>query len=261
MSWFNKEPKRKRLSIFVPTKDRAKYFNRLMESLVPQLTDECELVVSMNPPNDKYKIPSIAKVHKNRFDIGGRTNFLLGPVLCTGDYIWMLGDDEQVRAGGIEEILNSLDGDPGILAMTDGRKDLGVPLGSKWPSYAAMIDAANKNGAPYMPIMLTLASSTVFRRENFDLGFALYKTDTLYGQYYGMVKGNLWKPANVVSRGTFISGHSTEASIYHEPQFNQEVHHSSYPQVIYDIVMWLNDEAKLNLPIYEAWQPYRGFDL
>jgi glycosyltransferase involved in cell wall biosynthesis len=250
----------KKLSIFIPTKGRPKFFNRLMDSLIPQLTDEVELVVSLNPPNDKYKIPKIAKVHQNRIDIGGRTNFLLGPALCTGEYIWMLGDDEQVRSGGIEEILSCLKGDPGIVVMTDGKKDLGIPLGSKWNSYSSMLDQANRNGAPWLAPMLTLASSTVSKRENFDTNLALIKTDTLYGQYYGMLSKNMFEPVHVVNKGTFISGKSDEASIYAEPSNMISDHNSSYPFVIYDIMVWINQKTGLNLPIVDAWQPFRGFD-
>lgn len=250
----------KKLSIFVPSKGRAKFFNRLMDSLVPQLTDEVELVVSLNPPNEKYKIPKIAKVHKNRIDIGGRMNFLLGPVLCTGEYIWMLGDDEQVRSNGIQQILNCLNDNPSILVMTDGRKNLGVPLGSKWSSYGDMLKAANDNGAPWLAPMLTLASSTISKRENFDLPLALIKTDTLYGQYYGMLSKNMFEPTHVVNKGTFISGKSNQASIHNEPNQMIVDHNSSYPFVIYDIMIWINEKTGLNLPIVESWQPHRGFD-
>jgi glycosyltransferase involved in cell wall biosynthesis len=249
------------LSIYIPSWNRARHFNSLIQSIEHQVTPDVEVVASLNPPNDNYNLPDWLRVVYQRINIGGRTNISLGPLLCTGEYIWIIGDDEVVLHGGIQAVLESTQGNPGIIIMSDGEYPIGVPGGSSYSSYRSFGDHVYGNGRGFTLSALTLVSSTAFRREGFDLATSLIKTDTMYGQHYGMLSGLWQEPVCVVRQPTFraaIASHS--ASIFQAPQDVIQEHMGSYPRVMIDLMNWMNDLMGSTYQIENFWYPGCGFD-
>jgi glycosyltransferase involved in cell wall biosynthesis len=250
------------LSIYIPSWNRAGYFNRLIQSIQHQITPDVEVVASLNPPNDGYDLPDWLRVVRQRIDINGRVNITLGPVLCEGKYIWMLGDDEIVLNNGIGEVLRTLNENPdtGIAVMWDGEYPLGVTPGSTFHSYRQFGDTVYSAGRGYTLSALTLISATVFRREAFDLALSLKKMDTMYGQHYAMLN-NLWRePVSVVAQGTFRAAIAREsASVLANPK-ELEQHMRSYPQVLEDLMRWLNNTMGSHYEFDKFWYPGCGFD-
>ncbi len=112
------------LSIYIPTFNRAEILRRQLSSLVgylssnTNLSEKIEIVVSDNASTDKTPVvldrfKSIASSlnfvsHTNDDNIGPSSNFIQSADLCSGDYIWILGDDDIVMIHQLPEVLNTL---------------------------------------------------------------------------------------------------------------------------------------------------------
>lgn len=250
------------LSIYIPSWNRATHFNRLIQSLQHQITPNVEVVASLNPPNDDYYLPDWLNVVQQRLNIGGRVNISLGPLLCSGEYIWIIGDDDIVLNNGVQYVLDSLTRDkPGILVMWDGEYPLGALPGSSYRNYRQFGDTVFAAGRGYTLSALTLVSSTAFRREGFDLATSMLKMDTMYGQHYAMLK-NLWRePVSVVEAGTFRAAIAREsASILQAPPKEVQEHMSRYPEVMIELLTWLNNLIGSPYEFQKFWYPGCGFD-
>lgn len=250
------------LSIFIPSWNRPQYFNNLITSIKPQISSNIEVVSSFNPPNRGYKTPSWMSIHRNRIDIGGRANFLLGPMLTHGKYIWMIGDDETVTPNGIREILRCTKYEPGLIVNWDGQLNLGIKPGSVYANFKEFALACFKAGVPTTITALTLCSATVSLRETFSIELGLLKMETMYGQFYAMLDNILDKPVAVVSRPTFKAAVAkNSASIFQQPLEQQNAHMAMYPAVMHEIIIWLNEKMGTDLPPDKCWKPGCGFDL
>lgn len=249
------------LSIYIPSWNRSNHFNNLIQSIAGQITPQVEVVASLNPPNLNYYLPEWVKVVQQQFNIGGRTNISLGPVLCAGEYIWMIGDDDLVLPGGIQAVLEAIRNKPGIIVMSDGHYQLGAELGKTYATYRDFGDTVYGNGRGHTLSAITLMSATVFRREGFNLETCLIKTDTMYGQHYGMLE-NLWRePVSIVNQPTFrsaIAGQS--ASIFQAPPEEIHAHMSRYPAVMNELCEWINELTGSSYEPQHFWYPGCGFD-
>lgn len=251
---------RPKLSIYVPTWNRANHFNNLIDSLNGQITDDVEVVASFNPPNDNYRWPSWCRVVRQQSNVGGRVNFLLGPLLTRGDYLWMIGDDDEVLPGGVAAVLEACEKKPGIIVNWDGVLNLGCDPGSWFPTYKDFCEAVYPERATIITA-LTLCSATVCQRATFDIELGLLKTDTMYGQHYAALSNVLDEPVSVVGAATFRAAVAAEtASIFLQPPNVIDEHMRMYPRVMYDLVDWLNVRCGMSLRPELCWVPGQGFD-
>lgn len=249
------------LSIYVPTWNRAQHFNNLMDSLNGQITDDVEVVASFNPPNDNYRWPSWCKVVRQQSNVGGRVNFLLGPLLTRGEYLWMVGDDDEITPTGVATVLEALGSKPGVVINWDGKLQLGCEPGSVFDDYAQFCETVYHRGFGTTITAVTLCTATVFRREAFDMSLALRKTDTMYGQHYGMLANLLKDEVRVVASPTFRAAVATEtASIFLQPPEVIDEHMRMYPRVMHELVNWLNECMGTSLLPELCWVPGCGFD-
>lgn len=107
------------LTIAIPTYNRAPYLERGLAALEPQLRPELpiELIVSDNAsPDDtdgvveRYRARGLRiKYLKNATNLGPDGNILRCFEEAGGKYVWILGDDDFVRPGGIEKILSHME--------------------------------------------------------------------------------------------------------------------------------------------------------
>lgn len=105
-----------RLSICVPTYNRAECLRQLLDSLVGQVTEEVEVVIADNASTDhteevvrKYqeKIPNI-RFHRWEENLGAERNFLKVVECAQGEYCWLMGSDDALMPGAIARILGEL---------------------------------------------------------------------------------------------------------------------------------------------------------
>ena len=106
------------LSICIPTYNRIRLLRRTVAALLPQLTVNCELVVVDNcSPQEvapavedlvsKYGNMEI-RLLRNPVNVGGGANALRCFELARGDWVWVLGDDDEPSPDAIQNILEEI---------------------------------------------------------------------------------------------------------------------------------------------------------
>ena len=112
-----------KLSICIPTYNRAIYLSEAIKSILSQLTEEMfekvEVAVSDNCSNDntqeviedlRIKYPKAKIVyHVNEVNIGPDKNFLKAVSISSGEYCWLLGSDDKVADGAVKRVIDQID--------------------------------------------------------------------------------------------------------------------------------------------------------
>ncbi len=107
-----------KLSICIPTYNRARYLAETLDNVIAQATDEVEIVVSDNAsPDDTAEI---VKSRQEKFprltyfrqpeNLGADRNYLQSVALASGEWCWLLGDDDLLEPGAIACVLEHLHG-------------------------------------------------------------------------------------------------------------------------------------------------------
>ena len=119
------------LSICIPTFNRLHYLREMLETLLPQITENnVEVFVSDNNSTDgtseylnklsnKYSVLRYITQHTN---VGLEKNMVEAILAGTGSYILPIGDDEVLPAGSIVKILESID-DVDVLILNGWHTD------------------------------------------------------------------------------------------------------------------------------------------
>lgn len=98
------------LTIYIPTYQRPNNLAQLLAVLVPQITDGVELIVSDNDGSAASVVARFSKVQyiKRWQNIGCDGNCLAGLSEGSGEYVWVLGDDDMPSHNAVEYILGEL---------------------------------------------------------------------------------------------------------------------------------------------------------
>ncbi len=116
------------LSICIPTYNRSSCLAELLDSIVAQDMPDLEVVISDDcSPDDTVAVAeryranlSNLRVIRQVRNIGLDRNFLAVVEAATGDYAWLMGDDDRFEPGGARRVLEALGRWPGILGLTVG---------------------------------------------------------------------------------------------------------------------------------------------
>ena len=104
-----------KLSICIPTYNRAKLLGQTLDNIIREATPGLEIVVSDNASTDetcelvnsyRRKYPRITYL-KQPTNIGQEPNYLEVVKAAQGEYCWLMGDDDQIVPGGIKYILDN----------------------------------------------------------------------------------------------------------------------------------------------------------
>lgn len=243
-----------KLSIYIPTWRRPHLLDRLLQSIEPQLHPELDVFVSINKSDVEYKLPTWVNSRHTRINVGGDANIIAGPSTATGEYVWVIGDDDYLLPNAIKTTLKAIAQHPGLIIHPDGKYSLGVPNGTIFPNYPAFCEAVIKANRPTTISAHTLISSNTFIRDRFDSGLAIQKIDSRYGFQYGMLT-NLWQlPVKIADRPTMVYDH--DASIFLMSKEAVDEHMAAYPQVMYDLYDWITAITGYPVP-HDCWG--RGF--
>ena len=245
-----------KLSIYIPTWNRQHLLDRLLGTIQPQLVDDVDVFVSVNKSPEPYALPDWVNSRTTRTNVGGDANIGVGPTLVTGDYVWVIGDDEQLLPNAITDTLAAIKHQPGLIIHPSLKHDTSAINGRTFPNYAAFCETAISNNLGWIIAAHTLISSNTFLRAEYDLKLAYQLIDTRYGFHYGMLSNILWKPVTVLPEPTMIYGR--EASVFqHSPEVIRE-HMAMYPRVVYEIFGWIYAMTGYPIPP-SCWK--HGFDV
>lgn len=117
---------RPKLSICIPTYNRAVFLRECLESVIAAAGEDrtsVEILVSDNCSTDETpaileqfsKRCGAIRVLRNQENIGGDRNILSVAASGRGEYIWVLGDDDRLVQGAVRQVLEVLASSPDIL--------------------------------------------------------------------------------------------------------------------------------------------------
>ena len=105
-----------KLSICIPTYNRAEFLPATLESIAAQWTDGLELTISDNASTDDTQ--RIVEGYRSRLGAvtyfrwdtnqGADRNYLKSVEIATGDYCWILGSDDPIASGAVEMLLAAI---------------------------------------------------------------------------------------------------------------------------------------------------------
>lgn len=108
-----------KLTIAIPTYNRNDILLANLKRLLPQLTPECALLIIDNCSDVPVArtlsetlaaFPRVAhRIERNRANIGGNANVVRCFELCETEWVWVLGDDDQILPTAIDTISRHLD--------------------------------------------------------------------------------------------------------------------------------------------------------
>jgi len=101
-----------KLSICIPTRNRAAYLEELLKSIFAQNLQGVEVIISDNASTDgtaalAAKYPGVI-YHKNYKNIGFDANVIKVISYARAPYCWLMGDDDILYPGAINYLLNKL---------------------------------------------------------------------------------------------------------------------------------------------------------
>jgi abequosyltransferase len=114
-----------KLSICIATLNRAAYIEKTLDSIVSQITEKIEIVIVDGASTDNTE--EIVRNYKERFPNvnyirlaekgGADKDFSLAVELAQGEYCWLFADDDLIKPGAINSVLNVLEKNPGLLIV------------------------------------------------------------------------------------------------------------------------------------------------
>jgi abequosyltransferase len=105
-----------RLSVCIPTYNRARQLPETLDSFLSQIGGDVEIVISDNASTDdtediiesyRRRFPSIL-YHRWSENMGADRNYLRVVELAHGDYCWLFGSDDTIGPGAMSEVLAML---------------------------------------------------------------------------------------------------------------------------------------------------------
>jgi glycosyltransferase involved in cell wall biosynthesis len=107
-----------RLTVAIPTYNRNEILKKNIRLLLPQLSDECKLLIIDNNsdiPVEETLKPVLseftevdARIIRNRANIGGNANFLRCFEYCETKWLWILSDDDGVRGDAVRTVFSTI---------------------------------------------------------------------------------------------------------------------------------------------------------
>ncbi|GLK45866.1 MULTISPECIES: glycosyltransferase family 2 protein [Novosphingobium] len=124
------------LSICIPTYNRSACLAELLDSILAENSGDVEVVVGDDASPDDTE--AVAGAYADRLahfiyfrhpiNIGVDGNIAAVAARATGDYVWLMGDDDRIERGGIRRVLSALAAWPDTVALTVGVVDYDVTM-------------------------------------------------------------------------------------------------------------------------------------
>lgn len=123
---------RPRLSICIPTYNRAAQIGETLDSIISQLTEQCEIVISDNASTDNTKdvIDEYARRcgqirhFRQCSNIGSDRNYDYVVQQARGQYCWLMSDDDVLKPFAITSVLDAIENGFSLVLCNYERRDL-----------------------------------------------------------------------------------------------------------------------------------------
>ena len=171
-----------KLSVCIPTYNRPEQFKRMLSGLLPQITEEVEIVVRDDSTSDKTKeIFDLMIANKNiryqyfsgdKIGLDAASLFLFEHAI--GEFVWLFSDDDEILSESIYEVNKLITSDQNLnLIWANFDSDLpgGLAVKNRNSGYF-------RDGSEALEVIGTgigLVSTQIFRRKQGLLGFEIAK--------------------------------------------------------------------------------------
>ncbi len=190
------------LSISLPTFNRCEYLKTLLASIKLNFNRHQALincvkiyVFDNNSTDNTKKIVEESGVHivykRNNYNIGAAENIFQAYTAPTGEYVWVIGDDEIIYHNAINNIIDTIIASSPSLIIPKTNllsckyfKNLG-----SYPNYKTYMEFSLQT-QPFRLLSHSFISCNIIKRSLFDSSLSknmLYKTQ--YPHLYGIVAG------------------------------------------------------------------------
>lgn len=137
----------KKLSICIPSFNRAAFLPDLFKSIALQYNPQVEVVVCDNGSKDETMSVVSNWQHLYPWIIYKRLEKNIGPDLCilatvekaSGKYCWLMGDDDIIEPGALSTVLEKIQEFPNIAGMTLNRVAYDFSLQTRWIEKGALV--------------------------------------------------------------------------------------------------------------------------
>ena len=121
-----------RLSICIATYNRAKYIGETLESIIPQVTEDVEIVIVDGASTDSTRAvveryaDSCKKIRYIRLPVKGGfdQDYCKAVELAKGEYCWLFTDDDILKPGAIQAVMAAMQDDYGLILVNAEVRDV-----------------------------------------------------------------------------------------------------------------------------------------
>jgi len=167
-----------KLSIVVPTYNRCSLLHKNLSQLLQRKTESVEVIVCDNNSQDgtgKYLLVwgDRIKVVSHNSNIGAEANMMTGLKVATGEYVWLLCDDDIPCSNAVSQILEAIHENPtsGLISLQAISSDKEI---SNYSQESVSTTWKILNRDEYLKCvgdMVTFASIIVARKNIIDFEF------------------------------------------------------------------------------------------
>jgi len=171
------------LSITIPTFNRVHLLKQTLEVLLPQVTDEVEVLVCDNCSSDGtwdylQTLGPKVRAYRHATNIGAERNLLSCLAQAKGQYVWTLCDDDFPCSNTVELVLRAQNEfrSPGLIYLRKQGSDKNLSNYSADPVQSGWSIKDKNELLVDVGVWITFCSSIVVRRCCLDLGFLYSRT-------------------------------------------------------------------------------------
>lgn len=127
-----------RLSICIPTFNRAAYLPVLLDSILAQSGFECDLEIAISDNGSIDDTVAVVNEYRRKFaqlvfhrepeNRGADYNFLKVVEIATGDFCWLMGSDDVLEPGGVQRVETMLLANPELAGLAVKNNSYDVEL-------------------------------------------------------------------------------------------------------------------------------------
>ena len=181
-----------KLSICIPTYNRAFYLDLLLQSITSQIScneTSIELVISDNASSDntneivKKYINEGFKLEylQNVTNIGPDRNIAQCFIRAKGEYVWIVGDDDALILGALSSVMEIISTSKyGLIYLSAIGYNKVFPSNVRVETSIKKIECTKVKFARYVNIFLTFISGNIINKNI----FLKYSSDAFITQYY-----------------------------------------------------------------------------
>jgi abequosyltransferase len=235
-----------KLSICIPTYNRSALLQELLNSIVCQVTEDIEIVISDNASEDdtqkvvqqyQKQFPYI-KYYRSDKNEGFDANFMKVCSLAQGEFCWCIGSDDMLEEGAINFVITTLQNNKNLNGMTlgcyvyDKTLSYRIEKNNLLPNMPSEIFLDGNKCFEKMGPLFTYISTHIFRRKLFlkyipkdsSRYFAyihlyllsqIVKNNCPWGYYNNPYVGNRSANTTFVQDQGFLKWLTIETSAYH----------------------------------------------